>query len=204
MKSKYTSICAILLATSIFVTLTACSASGKNAQNPGQGGTNQQVGYTPGPAPQSPYPGTGQGVGNLIGENNGSILGKNTPGNNTATPQPPMIRNMGFDMPKADNLVKQIGSIDGAGQIKVIVNGNTALVGYKPTGTAKDAATIKNTIGNKIKQADQSITNVVVSDSADVHAKISKLSDEIRSDRPGGNLLDRFKQIIQGIRPIGT
>lgn len=184
MKNMRSSVLSVLLGICILSLLTACAAAGRNAQNQSSG--------------------TGPGVGNLIGENNGSRLSNNPPGTKPPNQQTQMLRIMGFDMQKADNFAKQLGNIDGVSQINTVVNGNTALVGYKPTGASRDANAIKSTIAGRIKQMDKSITNVYVSDSADVSAKISQISNEIKNNRAGGDLVERFNKLVQTVKSTST
>ncbi len=162
---------------------------------------------------------------NIIGENmKGAnpytgLNGGNMPIVGTATPATPRIvtpgpgTNMGinrigqqiqdqvaFNRQKADNISKQLGNIDGIGQINTIVKGNTALVGYRPSNTVKDASSIKKAITDRVKQADNTITSVVLSDSADITSRIAQLSNSIKNNNPAAELSNEFDKLIRSIQ----
>lgn len=186
MKNRFPFIFTALLTAFILASLTACNLVGQNVQ------------------PQNPNPGTSPKVGNLIGENNGSKLGDKGPGINPQSERSKMLQTAGFDMQRANNIAARIGSIQGVGSLNVIVNGNTALVGYSPSGTPGDANAAKVAIANRIRQVDKSITNIMVTDSANAVGKINQLSNDIKSGRGGADLNSRFNQIIQGLKPVNT
>ncbi len=187
---------------------------GRNNQQPGQNGTTQQGRNMIGGNMQGANPSAGPNRTNMPGDNRDDRLGKNQPGTQGiyTTPSPDMNMRLnrvgnqisqqtGFDRQKADNIRNRLGNIDGIGQINAVVNGNTALVGYSLSKTAKDANNIKNMITNRVKQIDNTITNVVVSDSADITSGIERLSNSIRNNNPVNDLNNEFNQIIQRIKP---
>ncbi|MCX7923082.1 MAG: YhcN/YlaJ family sporulation lipoprotein [Clostridia bacterium] len=186
----------------------------RNAQRLGQNGTTQNGRNLAGENIQGVNPGTDPNGGNMLGGNRDSGSGINPPdaGNINATPNPgnnngtnrdgQQIQNqMGFEGQKAGNIRDRIGNIDGASRINAVVNGNTALVGYTPTNNAKDANSIRNDITNRIKQIDNSITNVLVSDRNDISSGIERLANNIRNNGAAQELNNDFNKLVQSIRP---
>jgi len=160
-------------------------------------------------------PNAGPNVGNTQGGNNNAGSGNNppdptrlgttpAPGNNTGlnrmVPQAPQ-QNTGFDTQRADNIRNQLGNMDGIGPINTVVNGNTALIGYNRTNTARDANATRKIVTDRVKQIDTNITNVVVGDTGAVSSRIGRLADNVRNNRPVKGLSDEFNRIIQSIRP---
>ena len=140
----------------------------------------------------------------FAGQNLGQPRGIST------TPSPKLNRpglqirqQIGFDSKKADNISRQLGSVDGIRQINTVVNGSTALISYSPTGKGTNLNTTKNMIANKVKQMDNTITDVIVSDSADFSSKVKRLVDNIKNNMPANNLNDEFNRLIQNIKSGG-
>lgn len=167
------------------------SMSGRNINRPGRYGTTQQGRNLAGESIRGATP-------------NASLLGA------TPAPGPAKISRLNktpmpitFDGQKADNIRKGLGKVDGADQINTVVNGNTALIGYTPASKVRDATAVRNTITSRVRQIDSSITNVVVSDSRDISARISRLADGIKSNQPLNDLNAEFTRLVQSIRAAG-
>ena len=161
---------------------------------------------------QHPNPDAGPNGGNILGGNRNAGTGINTPNIKGigGTPGPSnnvelnrMGQQIGFDGQRAGNIRNQLGTIDGVGQINTVVNDNTALVGYSPTGITQNANATKNAISNRVKQIDKTITNVIVSDSKDFSSRISRLADNIKNNRMTTDLNNEFNQLIKSVRPGG-
>lgn len=105
-----------------------------------------------------------------------------------------------FDAVKATNIEKQLGSITGINNVNAIVNGNTALVSYSHKGNTSSASLMRKTVTDKVKGADKTITNVVVSDAADFQTRISKLASDIKRNTKGKDFSTDFNNIIQSIK----
>lgn len=127
----------------------------------------------------------GQG-GDTIGANpdqRGNARGNlmNTPLNNQMTTpngtrsQAPQMTN---NTQKSEQIKSQLQNIPGVDDVSVVVNNNSCLVGYKPSGAAGDVKATKEKITKKVKELDKSITDVRVSESADIMSRIKKLSTE--------------------------
>jgi spore cortex protein len=106
------------------------------------------------------------------------------------------------DRQKSDKISKQLSKMNELSQVGVIAMGNTALVGYSPSKTAKDVNATKTMIVNKVKQIDPSITSVVVSESADIRARINKLTSDIANNRPGNEISREVSQLLQRVAPV--
>lgn len=105
------------------------------------------------------------------------------------------------DRQKADNIHKELSKMNELSQVGVLVTGNTALVGYSPSNMAKDVNATKTLITNKVKQTDHSIKNVVVSESADIMARINKLTTDIANKRPANEISNEINQLLKGVTP---
>ena len=169
---------------------------GRNTQRQDRNDTNQQtrnfVGINlPGTSPDS----------NITRRNTTGIGATPGTGNNGTGQQ--IRQQVGFDRQKADNIRNRLGNIDGIRQINAIVNGNTALIGYSPSGNVTNANSTRRMITDRVKQLDNTITNVVVSDSADFSTRIRRLVDNINSNKPLDDLNTEFNQLMQNIRSGG-
>lgn len=169
------------------------SLLGRNWQRTGQNGTNQQARNYIGLNLPGTSPGPYMGKGNRISVSPSPGTGYNGTGQQ-------IQQQTGFDRTKADNLRSRLGDIDGIRQINAIVNGNTALIGYTPSGKAANANSTRQMITDRVKQLDSTITNVVVSDSADFSSRISRLVNNINNSKPMDDLNREFNQLMQNIK----
>lgn len=102
---------------------------------------------------------------------------------------------------KADrikNSITKMGEVDTA---NVVVVGNTCLVGYKPTRQSKGPDTTKNMITGRVKEMDNTIQNVICSESGDAMDRISRMSKDIANNRPAEELNSEFKQLMNSLMP---
>lgn len=151
------------------------------------------IGATPGPG----------STGNNTGFNTGKGTGYNTGTNTGMDRTGQQIRQQtSFNRQKADTLRNRLNGIYGIGQINTVVNGNTALVGYSRSISPMDGNTAVNMITNRVRQIDKTITNVIISDSADVSSRIRSLQDNIRDNRSENDLTNEFNQLIQSVGPV--
>lgn len=123
------------------------------------------------------------------------------------TSQAPSVRNPRptgqpsvFDTQKADNIKKQLANVTGISNVNAIVSGNTALVSYKRLGNAINSNATRTTITDRVKNMDSSITNVVVSDTADFSTKVSRLASDIKNNKPVNDMTNQFNRIVQSIK----
>ncbi|RCX17118.1 YhcN/YlaJ family sporulation lipoprotein [Anaerobacterium chartisolvens] len=177
--------------------LSACDA-GRTSRLPDQQQQNvQQQGIERdnllGIAPQPEDGGTsGMNPGNNQGANPGVNQGAN-PGVNQPDQQ------MAPDRQKAENIKNQLRDITEIADANVIVMGNTALVGYKPSGNMGDSNAAKNMIISKVKKIDRTITNVSVSEQPDMMNRMNRLGEDITNNRPMNDITNEFNQIMRGI-----
>ena len=108
-------------------------------------------------------------------------------------------RSSAFDIKKAENIRNQLNDIDGVRELNAVVQGNTALIGYDPDGNATDGNAIKNMIVDRVKQIDNTITDVVVTDSRDFFTQIKQLGEKIKRNMSTDEINNEFNQLMQNI-----
>lgn len=187
--SKRFQIMAAGLAAACFLTsMSGCAAANRTPQGTTPNGTITRQGtnlsqeLTRGAMP-------GTGLNNLM-TNQGTTT---SPGGINMLP-------LRFDTQKADNIMKNLGSVSGCKNPKAVVNGNTALVSYTPSGTAGNTPATKNAIMKKVKSLDRNIANVVVTESPDITGRMNQLMNDIKSNRAGANLNNTFNQLVQKVK----
>ncbi|MGE4284500.1 MAG: YhcN/YlaJ family sporulation lipoprotein [Clostridia bacterium] len=213
MRKKYHQIIMLLIGLCMLTFfIIGCTRGNRNVQQPNQNNPAGQGQTFPGGNAPGTDGITNPGIGNNLGTD---INRLNQPEDvrfnnmtNTDTDNTGIGNNQGnqtgFDKKRADNIRNQLSNSIGTAPTNVIVNGNTALIGYTPTDTSRDANAMRDTITNRVKQIDSTITNVVVSDSADMMTRINQLSNDItdgtRNNINNGmnDLNTRFNQLIQG------
>jgi len=148
---------------------------------------------------------TGTQFGNMTGATNERYLGMNL-GNNQGTTQG-NYQGMNLsnnqqgvpDRQKADNIKSQLMNMNGVTDANVIVMGNTALVGFKPSVNTGNVNAIKSNITKRVKEIDKTITNVSVSESADIMTRMNRLGTNIAGNNQGNTIADEFNKIIDGL-----
>lgn len=134
-------------------------------------------------------PGNNQGMN--LRNNQGMNLGNNQANQQQTAP----------NRQKADNIKRQLMNMNGVADANVIVMGNTALVGFKPSGNRGDVNAVRSNIMNKVKEIDSTITNVTVSESADIMDRMNRLGTDITNNRPVNTITDEFNKMIDGLNP---
>jgi len=110
-------------------------------------------------------------------------------------------RNMTSYKQKAEDISKKLIQMPEVENARVVVFGDTCLVGYKSSKLSKNANTTKNMIINQCKAVDTTIDKVVVSESADIIGRIERLSNNF-ANKSMNEIGNEFKQIIQKITPV--
>ncbi|MEN6313163.1 MAG: YhcN/YlaJ family sporulation lipoprotein [Clostridiaceae bacterium] len=141
----------------------------------------------------------GTTLGNMAGTTLGNMTGTTLSDMARTTPGGVNLTQTAPDRQKADNIRRQIMNMKGVSDANVIVMGNTALVGYRPSGSAGNTKAVKDNIANKCKQVDRTITNVTVSESADIMARMSRLGTNITGTGTATNFADEFRKLINGV-----
>lgn len=205
--SKFRMMAAGLAAACFLTTMSGCMAANRTPQGTTTPGTLTPQGLNQnlarGVTPNTVIPGTGSNLTTYPGTTTvipGTGSNLTTYPGTTTTPGRINLTPLTFDIQKADHIVRNIGKVDGIRNIKAVVNGNTALVGYTPSGTMRNTLATKNAIVAKVKSLDRSITNVVVTDSADLTNKITKLSNDIKSNKVGTSLNNTFNQLVKKVK----
>lgn len=149
---------------------------------------------------------TGMGIGTgsaFTGTGTGNVLSGT---NKNATIQGQLML---FDGKKADSIRKQLEAMPDVKSAQVIVRGNTALVGCKPSKTSIDVNSLAGKVSDKVKSLDKSVTNVCVTDKDSAMNDMTKLSNDIKSSGSNGNAktvndcVSRFNRLLQVAKPAG-
>lgn len=179
--------------------LSACAQTGTQ-RAPGPNAVQQNMG-TPGIYGNNVnYTGTQYGnttgannyTGMNITDNQDYTMGNGLGGNVTGQQGAP-------DRQRADNIRRQLINMSGIADANVIVMGNRALVGFRPSGNTGNLNAVKSNITNKVKQIDKTITNVSVSESADIMARMSRLGANVTNNGMVNNFADEFNKLIKGL-----
>ena len=226
MKKRFNKIIIFSFAICLLAFLTIGCASRRNVQQPNQ---DNLMGQRRGFMDRNNNQGTNisPNTGNDLGINNNTLTRYdnarvNEPGidtrrindqRNSATNDTGLLNNnadnltgqTGFDRQRADNIRNQLANTIGEAPDNVIVNGNTCVIGYRPT-TGRERNDTKNKIINKVKEIDPKITKVIVSDTDDMNSRINQLTNDIRNgidNNTNNNIMNdlnnRFNRLIQDI-----
>lgn len=194
----------VLVTCLLAISLTGCTTAGRMQK---RGTTPQQQGAT-GVNPLGGTTGQGMRDGNLQGTTmlpgqpgipGGNPTQGTLPGNNLSNTQGQ--QQVSIDRQKSDEIRNKLNGIAGVKDTSVAVRGNTCLVGYTPSGTAADVNATKANIIKRVKETDKSITDVRVSESADIMTRINKLSTDVTGSSPMNEITESFNKLMQEITP---
>ncbi len=177
------------LSCTFLLLLNGCSAKGPGIQGQSRTGTVPQGQVI---INTSPQPGSGFGIVNRTRSSTTPI--GNTEINNVTDSR------IASDARRSDAIRTQLNTMREIRQANVIVNCNTALVAYRHVDPSKSSSDIKNLITTRVKQADASITNVVVSDLSSITTRMNQLLYDISNNRPANDIDNTFRQIIQDVK----
>ncbi|MFZ5987793.1 MAG: YhcN/YlaJ family sporulation lipoprotein [Bacillota bacterium] len=136
-----------------------------------------------------------------IRDNNDTALGDRTQITPIApSPAPQQMLN---DMrQRSMNISSQLTNMAEIDQANAIITGNTCLVAYSPSRTAKDVNARKNMVINKVKQIDPAIQNVVVSESQDVMNGITRIMNDMANNRPMNEVNQDIVRLVKKVAPV--
>lgn len=117
------------------------------------------------------------------------------------TPKTAPKTTLSVDKAKADKIHKSLSKMKELSKAGVVVAGNTALVGYSPSKTAKNVSATKALIAREVKKSEPSIKNIIVSESADIMTRINKLTSDIANKKPAHEISNEFNKLIKGATP---
>lgn len=187
MNMKYVSKVSIVIVLSIYtLLLSGCAFGNRNVPGPSTPRITQQ-GFI---NPNNVTPGV-PGVTNYGTTNYPGTTGINL----QATQQ------MTDNKIRSDNIQNQLNKMREITQPGVVVVGNTAIVGFRPSNAAADLNALKNIIADRVKQIDPSITNVITSESPDIINRIRQLADDMKNNRPMQDINNDFMKLLQEIAP---
>lgn len=190
--------------TAIGLSLAACNVNPSNRTPRGTGIIDREI------RNDMPYSDTGyQRIHNTGLNNRVNRFATPVPGNvkTGITPLPgltpgPDTNNITMtDMQnKSLNIERQLESLANVKDASVMVVGNTALVACSPASTGVDMNTLRNSITEKVKSIDPSITNVVITESANVRTSIQQLFNNM-GNKSINQITQEFNRLIRDITP---
>ncbi len=121
----------------------------------------------------------------------GTIVGT-TPGANAG--------NVNDMRSKSQNIERQVANLTNVKDANVMVVGNTALVACSPNTTGVDTNALRNSITQKVKSIDPSITNVVVTESADVMTNVKQMFSNM-NNKSMNQITQDFNNMLRQITP---
>ncbi len=101
---------------------------------------------------------------------------------------------------KAERIEQQLESLTDVNDASVMVVGNTALVACSPKSTGVDVTKLRNTITQRVKSIDPSITNVVITESANVKQSIQQLFSNM-NNKSMEQITQEFNKMVREITP---
>lgn len=110
-------------------------------------------------------------------------------------------QNMQNNRQQSENIKNQVEGMAEVDKASCSVVGNNAVVGYTPSNPSQDVNATKNMIIDKVKQLDNNITNVTVSESPEVMDRIGRIFNDMGSNRPADEISEEFNQLIRSITP---
>jgi hypothetical protein len=134
--------------------------------------------------------------------NNANNINNNAGTNNVKLDN--IAQQTGYNSEKADSICNKLDNVGGIDNVNAVVCGNTALVGYDSANKNADIGATKSLICDRVKQMDNTITNVVVTDSKDLSSRIGNLAGNIKSKKSTTDLNNEFNRIMQSINPAGN
>ena len=165
----------------------------------------------PGTNVPSPTPGTRQTRGVPRTTPNQPLVPSPTPGpvtpNTVTTPNPTGNNRTGTNVGDMENRAERIA--DAAAEQKEIesaacvITGNTAMVGVQFNEQYKGKLTdaIKSQVENKVKDADNRITRVVVTADPDLVSRIEDIFKDIGNGKPISGFTKELNEMINRINP---
>lgn len=124
----------------------------------------------------------------------------------------------GPDQRRSADIERQLANMQGVDDVNVIVVGDTALVGLRTRGgNATTGTQLRDRVERKVREADNTIKNVTVSDTPDTWNRMDRLGtnnamNNNRTNNVGFNnnangngnrtFMDEFNDLINGINPV--
>ena len=125
----------------------------------------------------------------------------NDVGRTITTPVPGTIVNNSNDIrAKSLNIRNQVKSVPNVKDANVVVVGNTALVACDPNTASVDTNALRTAITQKVKTADPSITNVVVTESGDMMTSVNQMFNNM-NNRSANQINQDFNTLVRQITP---
>ena len=101
---------------------------------------------------------------------------------------------------RAEKIEQQLESLANVNDASVMVVGDTALVAYNPKSTGVDITNLRNTITQRVKSIDPSITNVVITESANVKQSIQQMFGNM-NNKSMDQITQEFNKMVRELTP---
>ena len=138
-------------------------------------------------------------LGMLLSSMSGcTTAGRNArdPGADTVPNAPTPNTQMGNEQSRAANIKNQLKKMPELRDVNVLVNNNTALVGFTPADPKKDTDALRRTVMGKVMEIDNTVTNVRASSSPDMLERMKQLAN-----MSGDQMGNRFEQLMRDMTP---
>jgi len=122
------------------------------------------------------------------------------PGTNLGNTPTATANNMNDMRSKSERIERQLESLANVKDANVMVVGNTALVACDPSSTGVDVNSLRNAITQRIKSIDPSITNVVVTESADAKTSIQQMFSNM-NNKSMDQITQEFNKLVKSLTP---
>lgn len=153
-------------------------------------GLNSRINRIASPIPDSRF-------GNM----NGNIARTTPlPGTNISTTPAANANNLTDLRNRAEKIEQQLESLANVNDASVMVVGDTALVAYNPKSTGVDITNLRNTITQRVKSIDPSITNVVITESANVKQSIQQMFGNM-NNKSMDQITQEFNKMVRELTP---
>lgn len=178
------------------VSLGGCAQQGRYMA-PGPNDARQTPGLTaPAPQLQNVNPGDRNNV--LPRDNRANLLG----GNMNTSPQAITPMSQNADPQKAKAIESQLQKMPQVNNANCVVNGDTAVVGYTPSGNGKDVNATKNAIIDQVKKLYPDVKNVSVSEDVNIINQIRRMADDITNNRTLDQVGRDIQDLAKRINPM--
>lgn len=110
------------------------------------------------------------------------------------------ISDTGFRTNDIEKKIRDLSEVDKA---RVVVNGDTAIVGVRLRGNTQNTITnsLRDKIENIVKKSHNSISNVSITTEPKLFTRIETMAKDIESGNPIKSFADEIKDILRAITP---
>jgi YhcN/YlaJ family sporulation lipoprotein len=106
------------------------------------------------------------------------------------------------DVYRAERIRVEIYGMREVEEAYVVVSGNTCIVGYTPAAGFENSRRIESLIADRVREIDEGIRNVAVSQSPDLSARVRELSNDQGGGRRIESLAGEVDRLVMEINPV--